>query len=121
MNISFDTSDISMEDIFMVFAILIGIFLVSVIALNILKRKRDAEDDEQPTLSKKAKVIDKQQLPPNTIMSISEMWVLFETEDGQRLRLNAKAINNLVVGDEGYLTWQGRRIINFERDKTIER
>ncbi len=33
------------------------------------------------------------------------------------MRLNVKAQSGLAVGDTGYLTWQGSRVRNFERDK----
>lgn len=108
---------ISMEEIFMMFAVLFGLMAISFIALFIVRRKRDVEDKSHPIQRGRAKLVDKQQLAPGTILAISEMWVLFELENGRRLQLVAKAQNSLVIGDEGMLTWQGKRILKFERDQ----
>ena len=44
--------------------------------------------------------------------------VTFETEDGRRITLTIKSqghYNYLVEGDEGILTYEGKRFVNFER------
>ena len=107
--------DVSMQDVFMILAVLFGIMLVSLICAVIVKKSRDSKDEACPIQKKKAKVLEKDQLPPGTVVSLSEMNILFEIEGRQRLRLRAKAQNQLMPGDEGYLTWQGSKVINFER------
>ena len=107
--------DIAMEDVFIGVAVMLGIMVIMIIAVAIMKKSRDSQDESCPVMRKKAKILEKEQLPQNTIMALSEMNVLFEVEGGQRLRLHAKAQNHLIPGDEGYLTWQGSKVINFER------
>ena len=110
-------NEVTMEEIFMVFAVLFGLLIVSFVFFAVAKNKRDADNNSKPIQSGKARLVDKQQLSSDTILSISEMWVLFELENGNRVQLIAKAQNNLVIGDEGYLTWQGNKILKFERKK----
>ena len=56
-----------------------------------------------------------QRVDSNTIAVVT--WTLFETSDGNRVRLSGKANNTYVIGDKGYLKWQGTRLISFERGK----
>lgn len=105
----------SLETIGFMFVILIGVCVVCLIIIAVAKSARDNANNAQPLRCELAQVVEKQQLPANTIMSLSEMWVLFELEDGQRIRLIVKATNDLVVGDTGYLTWQGKAMRSFDR------
>ena len=114
---SYLSSEVTMEEIFMVFAVLFGLMIISFIVLIVTKNKRDAENNSHPIQTSRAKLVDKQQLPAGTLLAVSEMWVLFELENGNRVQLIAKAQNRLVVGDEGMLTWQGNKILKFERNK----
>lgn len=107
-----------MEELFMMFAILIGIMIVMSIIVLALKKQRDAEDEAQPVCTERAKLIDMQHIPAGQIV-IGEIWVMFELDNGDRKKLNAKVENSLVVGDSGMLTWQGRRILKFERNKVF--
>lgn len=107
--------DISMEDLFMFYAILIGILVIMWIFVAAVKKKQDAENRAQPVRKKKAKIIDMQKVESGAIV-FGEPWVLFELENGSRVRLNAKAENSLMVGDAGLLTWQGKKILKFERE-----
>lgn len=114
-----DIEDMISEPEFWVFLaiIFVAIWVILAIVAVAAKKSREASDNAQPVRSAKAKIIEKQQLPPNAIVFPSTLiWFLFETEDGQRVRLNAKAQCGLVVGDTGYLTWQGSRVRNFELD-----
>lgn len=99
------------------FAIWFGVLIVLAIVLNIIKKKQDAENKKLPVRQKAARIIDMQKYDAGEIV-IGEPWVMFELENGSRLRLNAKPKNHLMVGDIGLLTWQGRKILNFERSKT---
>lgn len=110
------TQEMTTEDI----AVVIGAMAVAVIilwiilaiAIGVIKARNNA----QPLRTARAIVVEKQALPADAILSISRMWIMFETEDGMRLRLNAKALNTLCVGDVGRLTWQGNEILRFDRE-----
>lgn len=106
-----------MEDLFiMLFSLLVVLTLMWGIAAYLTK-KRDDEDNAQPVMTKQAKLVDMQQIPAGQVV-IGEIWTMFELENGDRVRLNANVQNSLVVGDIGMLTWQGRRILKFERNVT---
>ena len=106
-----------MEELFMMLAIMIGMSIVMFGIAMLIKKKRDAEDAAQPMRTGFAKLVDMQQILAGQIV-FGEIWVLFELDNGDRMKLNAKAENSLVVGDTGMLTWQGRKILKFERNKT---
>lgn len=110
-------SDITVEEILQFgFPVLIGMFVIALIFYCVAKHKRDVEDDARPVLQATATVVDKQQIAPNTIAF--EVWVMFETESGDRVRLVCKPDHNFIVGDKGYLKWQGSRLFSFERGKS---
>lgn len=102
-------------DILMIFPILLGLFIIAAIVYGVIKKRQEAENNAQPVQSADAIIVDKQKIEPNTIAF--ETWVLFETEEGKRMRLICKANNDYVVGDKGYLKWQGTRLFSFERGK----
>lgn len=97
----------------MVFMIVITVGGAALISAS--KRKRDRENNAQPIMRQKAKVVEKLRGDPDGILLQNEMWILFDTADGKRLRLSAKADNRLAAGDEGFLTWQGNCVRDFER------
>lgn len=109
-------SDITVEEIFQFgFPIMIGLAIIAWILYGAMKYRREVEDGAQPVLEAAAKVIDKQQIAPNSITI--ETWVMFETNSGNRMRLVCKPNNDYIIGDKGYLVWQGSRLISFERGK----
>lgn len=106
--------DITLTDI-VVFLSIWFIFLgLMAVVVRALAKRREKEDLAQPIKRKMAKVVDMQRLEAGQ-MYIGEPWVMFEFSDGSRLRLNAKQNNSLIIGDIGLLTWQGRKILTFER------
>ena len=105
-----------MEDLFIFIVAIWGAAIGLWIAYGIIKKKQDAEKAAQPIRKEYVTVVDKQQLDSGGII-IGEPWVLFELENGSRVRLNAHPENSLVVGDAGILTWQGRKIKGFERER----
>ena len=107
-----------MEELFIIIMAIWGTAIGLWIVYGIMKKKEDAETAAQPLRKECATVVDKQRLDPGGII-IGEPWVLFELEDGNRIRLNAHPENSLVVGDMGILTWQGRKIKGFERKRDI--
>lgn len=107
-----------MEELFMLLFSLLIVMIIMWVTAAVLKKKKDAEDNAQPVLTKQAKLVDMQQIPAGQIV-IGEIWVLFELETGERVRLNALVQNTLVIGDQGLLTWQGRKILKFERNSNM--
>ena len=110
------TQEMTMKDIAVVIGVMAGVVIILWIILAIAFGVIKARNNAQPLRTARAIVIEKQALPVDAILSISRMWIMFETEDGTRLRLNAKALNNLYVGDVGRLTWQGNEIRRFDRE-----
>lgn len=107
--------DITVEDILgMGFPILIGLGIVAAIFYAVIVSKQNAINDAQPIQVATATVIDKQQVSPNAIAI--DVWLLFETNDGRRVRLVCSAKNEIVVGDKGQMRWQGTRLISFTRN-----
>ncbi len=117
--------DTDLEDVLLDPAFWAGLFIAFIIVCSvgllfafIIRRSREIEDSSHPLRSARAKVLEKQQFPSNaTIYATTLGWFLFELESGERLRLRAKALCGLVVGDTGTLTWQGERVRNFEWDE----
>lgn len=110
-----------MKDLFLFLLTLVGLNIVLWTAYGIIARKKESEINKHPIKKQKAKLVDMQRIAAGEIV-LGEIWVLFETQDGRRLRLNANSKNQLVVGDVGMLTWQGTKIHKFERtlsDETV--
>lgn len=95
----------------MFFLICIAICVICVIII----KTKDSQNNDKPIRTARAKIIDKDQPAPNTVTIIG--WLLFETEEGERVRVSIKAGHDFVVGDCGKLTWQGTRYIEFIREK----
>lgn len=108
-------SDMTTDDVLNIALIVMFIGLVSIVIMMIMKRKVDSENAAQPIRSVEATVIDMQKLEANAIAF--EVWVMFEDTDGKRMRLMCKANHDFIVGDKGYATWQGSKLISFARGK----
>lgn len=107
--------DLTMDDVGGMLFVLMGVMaVICVVSLFILKMK-DAENDTKPVLGMRAKIIDKDHVAPGTVAFV--IGVTFETEDGNRMEISCNAREHYVVGDTGFLKWQGTRLISFERDK----
>lgn len=108
--------DFDMEFFFM-FILAMGVVMVFLwIIVFALRSHEKAKNNSQPVKTNTAKLIDMQQVPAGQIV-IGEIWVMFELDNGERIRLKANPKNSLVVGDKGILTWQGTNILKFERNK----
>lgn len=109
--------DITVEELLQIgLPILLGMAIVSLIFYAVAQNRREAENNAQPVRSATARVVDKQQIPVNTIAF--EVWVLFETQYGDRVRIMCPANNSYIVGDIGYLRWQGSKLYSFDRGST---
>ena len=82
--------DITIEDIFFILVVWIGVLIVLWAFIMVIKKMQDAEDKAQPVSKKMAEIVDMQRVQPGEIV-FGEVWVMLELEDGSRLRLNAKA------------------------------
>lgn len=102
------------DSVFIVVMTFIGVMLILGIIGLIINAKNDAKDNASPINQEMAYVISKNNDTINLNFE-TYIYILFETEKGERLKLLAKAQNLLAVGDFGLLTWQGRKVINFER------
>ena len=103
------------EEVLIFFGVLIGLMLLAFFIAAAVKGTQNAQNAACPMESKWAKVVDKQNLPGNAILSMSQMWVVFEFADGSRRRLNIPATQTVVIGDTGTLTWQGEAMISFRQ------
>ena len=106
--------DFDMDTIAILFGVMFGLLLLSWIFYAVAKNYREKEDDAQPLLKTYAKVIEKQSLNANSLVTSSASMIVFETETGERVRLCVDKME-LVLGDSGMLTWQGKRFVAFER------
>lgn len=114
--------DITIDDIaemlpfFLV--VMIGVGIIFMIIIKSKQKEEEERNASYPICRMNAKIVDKMQLAPNTMMSVSQMWILFELTDGRRLKLTTRASNEWIVGDTGYLTWQGTSMIRFGRGES---
>lgn len=47
-------------------------------------------------------------------------WGVFEVEEGKRVRVKLNEDHVFIIGDKGYLKWQGSNLIKFEYGKSME-
>lgn len=114
--VTISTDDISGSDVMLFIIILAAVALVLLTILAAIRKKERTANAKKPIERQMARVIEKQQLPAGAIPSRSYVQVVFETETGRRVCLNVKGTNNLLVGDEGKLSWQGSDMIYFGRN-----
>ncbi len=107
--------ELSIENIFFFMAIMLGIAVIMWTIVAVITKKNEHENNAQPIKSETVKLVDMQQVNnglTNTVRAI------FELQDGQRMALMVNPQNTLVVGDIGKLTWQGNKILKFERTES---
>ena len=107
--------DITIDDV-LLFLLCFGI--VGIISwIVVIKKHRDTEreNDAQPIQGMVAKIVDMENLDTNTYAS--RMWVLFEGNDGNRVRIYCPVKNDFIIGDKGFVKWQGNKMLSFERGK----
>lgn len=115
---------------------MLGIGFICIVALGfaaMLDAKTDAKkkaeeteaqiygDDETGEINEeKAKILVRRTNPHPLNQSVQVNTVVFETTAGNRIELAIKDLNtyNLMIeGDEGILSYQGKRFIDFRREK----
>lgn len=108
-----DIEDITSEDFMIFFGVLFGIAILSILFAVIAIKSRESANAKLPMHSAEAKMLERQKIAYETFGPV-EMYFIFETVNGERLRLMAKSNNTWVPGDTGTLTWQGNKVISFE-------
>lgn len=98
------------------FGVLFGMAVIAGVFYLIVASRRNSYNSSQPTRHENAVVVDKQQLPANSIGF--QVWVMFETERGERVRLLCERNHNYIVGDKGRLSWQGDKLHSFTQRNT---
>ena len=104
----------SLETVFLFMFILLGVALISLAFAGIAVKSRDKANDAKPILREVVTIIEKQSGAPNSFVPVSDAWVVFQTDNGTRIRLYVKNGELYVVGDRGILTWQGTRVNDFQ-------
>lgn len=111
-----DFDDIGLQEIFMFMMILLGAAAVFWLLAGYVNQQKEDEIASHPIQKEYAKIIDCQMATGNTYgMAQSNMWVLFELKNGNRMRFSVEAKNGYTAGDAGMLTWQGSRLLSFRR------
>ena len=104
MFLSTKIGDITVEQI--LFAFFLGLIALGIVAW-VLARRQHIENRTMPIKGQKASLIDLQKF------NDSLNWATFEVDDGTRVRLSCATSEPYLVGDKGYLKWQGMRLISF--------
>lgn len=107
--------DITANDIAEMLPMFFLICIAICVICFILIKAKDSQNNDKPIRIARARIIDKDQPTSNAVTIIG--WLLFETDEGERVKISIKAGHNFVVGDCGKLTWQGTRLINFIRER----
>ena len=112
--------DIKIEDIFLFLIVMCGIAVVACIFAAVAKKRHEDNNASYPVQRSHAKLVDKPQTAANGIVIYSMIWVLFDLDDGRRVRLMVSGTQfPYVVGDSGDLTWQGDSLLAFQRDGEV--
>lgn len=109
--------DIRIEDIFIFLMVMFGIAAIAWIFAAVANKNHESVNATYPIQRGHAKLVDKPQTASNGVVIYSRIWVLFDLDDGRRVRLMVSGTQfPYVVGDSGELTWQGDSLLGFHRD-----
>ena len=107
----------------LVFVLVIGLFIYAVVQAILRKQKNDAS----PRLTVQAWVVSRRQEVTHHTQNMSDgvfhtssttrYFVTFQVESGDRieLELDGPAFGMIAEGDEGRLSFQGTRFLDFQR------
>lgn len=106
----------------LVFVLVIGLFIYAVVQAILRKQKNDAS----PRLTVQARVVSRRQEVTHHARSMNDgilrssttrYFVTFQVESGDRLelQLDGSDFGMLAEGDEGRLSFQGTRFLEFQR------
>lgn len=90
-----------------------GILIVMCIMMWLLVLFVKKKDDSQPLQTMRGKILEK------PVQQGNIEWYVVEFEDGRRLKLRNFQSNHLIVsvGDEGMISYKGKTIQSFQREK----
>lgn len=107
----------------LVFVLVIGLFIYAVVQAILRKQKNDAS----PRLTVQARVVSRRQEVTHHARNMNDgvyhtssttrYFVTFQVESGDRLelQLDGSDFGMLAEGDEGRLSFQGTRFLDFQR------
>ena len=114
MILSRSIGDYSVAEILLIGSILFVVFMVLQAVIRVaLNKAQDKENSTLPTKTRKATLIDIQQRTEKDAL-VTIIWCIFETDDGERVRVSCPCDSSYVVGDTGTLKWQGAKLISFD-------
>lgn len=93
------------------------------IALKNNRKRIFGENEAGPVVTQRAKVLLKQKKPSGFSKNDMIDYIVFECENNQRVELAIKDsdINAVILeGDTGFLSYQGKRFIDFKRGNNYE-
>lgn len=119
MILSRTIDDFTVPEILMIVcAVLVAYWVIQAVIRVALGKKEDKENSVLPIKTRKATLIDIQQRTEKDIL-VTIIWCIFETEDGERVRVSCPCDAGYVVGDTGTLRWQGVKVISFDPDPFV--
>lgn len=101
----------------LVFLAILGVFVGTFVSSFKQRRK----DDKSPRLTVEATIVTKRQdfrkHSGDSMLHYTDYYVTFQVESGDRMELEVEGRDYgfLVEGDKGKLTFQGGRLLSFER------
>ena len=105
---------VSMGDIAIIFMVLFGLLIISLIFMLAAMAYRKKKDDAEPIVKVEAKVLENN-LTTGLGGAVLASTVLFACKGGNRVRLAIDGDPGLIVGDKGILVYRGKRFIKFEK------
>lgn len=112
--------DITTDDIVQALPIFFISCIVICIICWMIVKKKESENEAFPVEEGEVVCVDIRYM--NSTVGSLLSSIMFETEEGRRVRI-AQGVPlsvDYIVGDRGYLKWQGTKLISFARGKTKE-
>lgn len=104
------------EDLTTILIAILVIGVICTVALVVIKNREVEANARLPIRKELAMVVEKEQLPLDTVIVIDNPWVTFELRNGSHVRVRSSRHGELITGDIGMLSWQGDRMISFTRN-----
>jgi len=104
----------SIADLEIMFGVLFGLSILIGVVCGVVVAAKKRSNASKPIVEGVVRVADIQQVTVAGVAPMSQ--ILFEFEDGNRVKLYVDQTHHYVVGDKGYLKYQGNELISFERD-----
>lgn len=115
-------NDLMDQDITVGLLIMFIVIILAIPAGIAMGKKNNQEiygdGDYQETRKMKAKVVSKRVSPHPSNQTVQVNWVVFQFENNERVELaikDASIFGVMVEGDEGELSYQGKKFLEFRR------